>query len=64
MDFLYAAVLIFCGIYLLLFLRIKRGEIKRTSKYNVLGPDDLGELFQMYFLLSIIAGFTIYFLLR
>lgn len=64
MDFLYAAILLFAAIYLLMFLRIKRTEIKKISKYQVPSPDDLGELFQMYFILAIIAGFIIYFIFR
>jgi hypothetical protein len=64
MDFLYAAVLLFFAIYLFLFLKIKRKEIKEISKYNVPSPDDLGELFQMYLILTILVSFIMYFLFR
>ncbi|KEY18147.1 hypothetical protein SAMN05421765_0485 [Kaistella antarctica] len=64
MDFLYAGVLLFFGIYLLLFLRIKRNSLKETSKFRIPSPDDLGELFQMYLILTILVGFIIYFIFR
>ncbi|MDQ0476746.1 hypothetical protein QF004_001259 [Chryseobacterium sp. MDT2-18] len=64
MDFLYAGVLLFFAIYLLLFLKIKRKTVKETSKFKVQSPDDLGELFQLYLTLTILAGFIIYFIFR
>ena len=64
MDFLYAGVLLFFAIYLLLFLNIKRKTVKETSKFKLPSPDDLGELFHLYVTLTILVIFIIYFIFR